>query len=169
MTVAVRRCRSSRSRYLYHDRGSVAGFVRNGNARPTAIRTASVQVGWPAMVSYPSCSRWYRTHQWNCSATWILLVGVGLNPRDWVTVGRSREPRGHMLSSGSTGAHCRWARMAGDRCHQTCAWSRSAPPQGPPWASSDTPDWTRTLTFAEFLRTSRDAVVLFCATPLRSA
>ena len=31
MTVAVRRCRSSRSRYLYHDRGSVAGFVRNGN------------------------------------------------------------------------------------------------------------------------------------------
>ena len=31
MTVAVRRCRSGRSRYLYHDRGSVAGFVRHGN------------------------------------------------------------------------------------------------------------------------------------------
>ena len=85
------------------------GRSRSRASRPTAIRTASVPVGSPAMVLYLSCRKWYRAHQWNSSASWILLVGVGLNPRYWIAF-RRRHPQPF---SGSTGAHSRWARMAG--------------------------------------------------------
>ena len=55
------------------------------------------------MVSYPSCRKWYRSHQSNTSASVIWLVGVGLNPRYWGTVRRRHERRCPQPSSGNTG------------------------------------------------------------------
>ena len=94
------------------------GRSRSRASRPTAIRTASVPVGSPAMVLYLSCRKWYRAHQWNSSASLDLARGVGLNPRYWIAFRRRHERRDPQPFSGSTGAHCRWSRMAGDRCHQ---------------------------------------------------
>ena len=68
MTVAVRRCRSSRSRYLYHDRGSVAGFVRNGNE--ASVFGVGVGIGSTA-VAYGSL--WSR----NANLT-AISTGEGL-------------------------------------------------------------------------------------------
>ena len=62
---------------------------------------------------------WYRIHQWNSSASWILLVGAGLNPRYWGTFRRRHERRCPQPFSGSTGAHCRLPRMAGARWPET--------------------------------------------------
>ena len=97
-------------------RGRSSSCARLRTATRTATRTAALRCGLPAMVSYPSCSRWCRTHQWNSSAAWILLVGVDLNPRYWGTFRRRHERRCPQPSSGSTGAHCRLARMVGARC-----------------------------------------------------
>ena len=62
------------------------------------------------------CSRWCRTHQWNSSASWILPVGVGLNPRYWGTVRRRHERR----------------------CPQVPSRALSEPCSQPPW-TSDSP------------------------------
>ena len=110
-------------RQIWRVRGRPGRPLRRGRSssrtsRLTAIRTVALRVGSPAMVSYLSCRKWYRAHQWNSSASWILLVGVGLNPRYWIAFRRRHERRDPQPFSGSTGAHCRWSRMAGDRCHQ---------------------------------------------------
>ena len=108
-------------RQIWRVRGRPGRPLRRGRSssrtsRLTAIRTVAwCGCGSPAMVSYLSCSKWYRAHQWNSSASWILLVGVGLNPRYWIAFRRRHERRDPQPFSGSTGAHCRLARMIGAR------------------------------------------------------
>ena len=105
-------------RQIWRVRGRPGRPLRRGRSSACASRrtAASRWCGSPAMVSSPSCSRWCRTHQWNSSASWILPVGVGLNPRYWGTVRRRHERR----------------------CPQVPSRALSEPCSQPPW-TSDSP------------------------------
>ena len=109
---------SASERPIWRVRGRPGRPLRRGRSsacasRLTAIRTAALRVGSPAMVSYPSCRKWYRAHQSNTSASVIWLVGVGLNPRYWGTVRRRDERRCPQLCSGTRAPTADWPAWPG--------------------------------------------------------
>ena len=109
---------SASERPIWRVRGRPGRPLRRGRSsacasRLTAIRTAALRVGSPAMVSYPSCRKWYRSHQSNTSASVIWLVGVGLNPRYWGTVRRRHERRCPQLFSGTRAPTADWPAWPG--------------------------------------------------------
>ena len=109
---------SASERPIWRVRGRPGRPLRRGRSsacasRLTAIRTAALRVGSPAMVSYPSCRKWYRSHQSNTSASVIWLVGVGVNPRYWGTVRCRHERRCPQLFSGTRAPTADWPAWPG--------------------------------------------------------